>query len=117
VPDPAPQSLVDDITNAGLDPNDYITADPDLVTNPSGYVLLNPIYTQFPGGYNPDFGADVSDFAVVAGVRGEMGNGMSWNVTGRIAEAEADYVLGESINPSLGRQTRGADPGRVCVDG
>jgi iron complex outermembrane receptor protein len=103
VPDPAPQSLVDDITNAGLDPNDYITADPDLVTNPSGYVLLNPIYTQFPGGYNPDFGADVSDFAVVAGVRGEMGNGMSWNVTGRIAEAEADYVLGESINPSLGR--------------
>ena len=103
VPDPAPQSLVDDILAAGLNPDDYITADPDLVTNPSGYVLLNPIYTQFPGGYNPDFGADISDFAVVAGVPGEAGNRMTWDVRGRIAEAEADYVLGETINPSLGR--------------
>jgi iron complex outermembrane receptor protein len=103
VPDPAPQSLVDDIIAAGLNPDDYITADPDLVTNPSGYVLLNPIYTQFPGGYNPDFGADVSDFAVVAGVRGEAGSGLTWEVTGRVAEAEADYILGETINPSLGR--------------
>jgi len=102
IPDPAPQSLVDDIQAAGLDPDDYITADPDLVTNPSGYVLLNPIYTQFPGGYNPDFGADISDYSVVAGVRGETGNDMTWKVTGRIAESEAVYVLGETINPSLG---------------
>jgi len=103
IPDPAPQSLVDDINAAGLNPDDYITADADLVTNPSGYVLLNPIYTQFPGGYNPDFGADISDYAVVAGVRGEMGSGMTWDVTGRIAESEAVYILGETINPSLGR--------------
>ena len=66
-------------------------------------MLLNPIYTQFPGGYNPDFGADISDYAVVAGVRGEMGSGMTWKVTGRIAESEAVYILGETINPSLGR--------------
>jgi iron complex outermembrane receptor protein len=92
--------LVDAINGAGLDPNDYITAD---AGSPSGFVLLNPIYTQFPGGYNPDFGADISDYAVVAGVRGEFGGGLSWDVRGRIAESEADYVLGESINPSLGR--------------
>jgi iron complex outermembrane receptor protein len=103
IPDPAPQSLVDDIITGGGDPNDYLTADPDLVTNPSGFVLLNPIHTQFPGGYNPDFGADISDYAVVAGVRGEMGSGMTWKVTGRIAESEAVYILGETINPSLGR--------------
>jgi iron complex outermembrane receptor protein len=102
VPDPAPQSLVDDIVAGGGDPNTYLTADPDLVTNPSGFVLLNPIYTQFPGGYNPDFGADISDYAVVAGVRGEMGSGMTWDVRGRIAESEAVYILGETINPSLG---------------
>lgn len=99
VPDNAPQSLVDDITDAGLNPTDYLTAD---AGSPSGFVLLNPIYTQFPGGYNPDFGADISDFAVVAGVRGETGNGMSWDFRGRMAESEASYVLGESINPSLG---------------
>lgn len=117
VPDPAPQSLVDDIIAAGLDPNDYITADPDLVTNPSGYVLLNPIYTQFPGGYNPDFGADVSDLAVVAGVRGETNNGMSWDFRGRISEAEADYILGETINPSLGRLSpTDFKPGRLTQE-
>ena len=103
VPDPAPQSLVDDIIAAGLDPDDYLTASADTVTNPSGYTLLNPIYTQFPGGYNPDFGADIADYAVVVGLRGETGNELSWDVRGRIAESEADYVLGETINPSLGR--------------
>ena len=100
IPDDAPQSLVDDIVNAGLDPTDYLTADGNSA---SGWVLLNPIYTQFPGGYNPDFGADISDFAVVLGLRGETAGSMSWDVRGRVAESEADYVLGESINPSLGR--------------
>jgi iron complex outermembrane receptor protein len=100
IPDNAPQSLVDAINAAGLDPNDYITAD---AGSPSGFVLLNPIYTQFPGGYNPDFGADISDYAAVVGVRGESGRGLSWDIRGRIAQSEADYVLGETINPSLGR--------------
>ncbi len=100
LPDNAPQSLVDDIVAAGLNPDDYITAD---AGSPSGYVLLNPIAAQFPGGYNPDFGADISDTAVVLGARGDTAGGWSWNVNGRFATSEADYVLGESINPSLGR--------------
>ena len=99
LPDPAPQSLVDDITGAGLDPSSYLTADNG---SPSGLVLLNPIAAQFPGGYNPDFGADISDMAVLVGARGETGGGLGWDVRARFAEAEADYVLGESINPSLG---------------
>jgi iron complex outermembrane receptor protein len=99
LPDPAPQSLIDDITGAGLEPSSYLTADGD---SPSGWVLLNPIAAQFPGGYNPDFGADISDMAVLVGARGETSGGLGWDVRGRIAEAEADYVLGESINPSLG---------------
>ena len=102
IPDPAPQALVDDIINAGLNPTDYLTADADLITNPSGFVLLNPIYTQFPGGYNPDFGASISDQAVVLGFRGETAGGLSWDVRGRFAESEADYTLSETINPSLG---------------
>jgi len=103
VPDPAPQAMVDRIIAAGADPADYLTADADLITNPSGFVQLNPIYTQFPGGYNPDFGANISDMAFVVGARGETGGGMSWNFSGRIAESEVDYTLSETINPSLGR--------------
>ena len=100
LPDEAPQSLVDSITNAGLNPADYLTADGNVA---SGWVLLNPIAAQFPGGYNPDFGAKIDDMAVLLGARGETGGGLSWDARFRVAESEADYVLGESINPSLGR--------------
>ena len=87
LPDPADAQLVADIIAGGGDPADYLTAD---AASPSGWVLLNPIYTQFPGGYNPDFGASISDFAIVAGVRGEFGDGISWDASARSAEAEAD---------------------------
>lgn len=99
IPDDAPQSLVDDILNAGLNPADYLTADGNSA---SGWVLLNPIHTQFPGGYNPDFGAEISDYAVVVGMRGDTAGDLSWDIRARFAESEADYTLSESINPSLG---------------
>jgi iron complex outermembrane receptor protein len=100
IPDPADAALVADIVAAGLSPDDYLTAD---AGSASGYVLLNPIYTEFPGGYNPDFGAAISDMSVVLGANGETGGGLMWNIRGRVAESEADYVLSETINPSLGR--------------
>lgn len=99
VPDDAPQQLVDDINNAGLNPDDYLVPDPG---SPSGYVLRNPIFDLFPGGYNPDFGADITDFAVVIGAKGETGGGWNWDARGRFAENEVEYVLSETINPSLG---------------
>ncbi|MDH3744804.1 MAG: TonB-dependent receptor plug domain-containing protein, partial [Acidobacteriota bacterium] len=55
LPDPAPQSLIDEILAAGLNPSDYLVAD---ASSPSGFVLRNPAFTLFPGGYNPNFGAD-----------------------------------------------------------
>ena len=99
LPDDAPQSLIDEINAANLDPNDYLTADPG---SPSGFVLLNPIASQFPGGYNPDFGADISDWNVMTGIRGETAGELGWDLRARFAESEAKYVLGETINPSLG---------------
>ncbi len=100
MPDPAPQSLVDEITAANLDPADYLVPD---ASADSGYVLRNPIHTLFPGGYNPDFGAAVKDHALVAGVRGGEQDGWRWDARVRTAENEVEYVLSESINPSLGR--------------
>ncbi|WP_160154655.1 TonB-dependent siderophore receptor [Microbulbifer sp. ALW1] len=99
MPDAAPQSLVDDIIAQGLNPSDYLVADS---TSDSGFVLRNPIYSQFPGGYNPAFGADITDLSVVAGARGEWANGISWDLRARSAENEVSYVLENSINPSLG---------------
>jgi iron complex outermembrane receptor protein len=99
LPDPVPIEEVNRIIAQGFDPANYLTAD---AASPSGWVYLNPIHTMFPGGYNPDFGAEISDYAVVAGARGEMAGGLSWDVRVRTAKAEAEYTLSQSINPSLG---------------
>jgi len=100
LPDNAPQSVVDSINGQGLNPDDYLTPD---AASPSGYVLRNPIHTLFPGGYNPDFGADLTDFGVIVGLRGDLTDTLRWDVRARYGENEADYTLSESINPSLGR--------------
>jgi len=99
VPDPAPQTLVDDIIAQGLDVAQFLVPD---AASASGFRLENPIAAQFPGGYNPDFGADLEDFAVVVGVRGDINNSFTYNVRGRYADSEVDYEVGETINPSLG---------------
>ncbi len=99
LPDPASQSLVDSITAAGLNPADYITAD---ASSPSGWVLQNPIQSLFPGGYSPLFGADITDYEGVVGLRGESGN-FKWDFHGRYGQDKLSYVLEQSINPSLGR--------------
>jgi iron complex outermembrane receptor protein len=100
LPDNAAQSLVDAIVGGGLNPNDYLTAD---ASSPSGFVLLNPIYTRFPGGYSPIFGSDITDTFVVLGGRGEIENdNLSWDLKGRYGENEVKYNLKNSINPSLG---------------
>jgi iron complex outermembrane receptor protein len=99
LPDDATQAQVDAIIAAGGDPDDYLTAD---AGSPSGYVLRNPIHTLFPGGYNPDFGADLTDMGIVAGLRGDVTDTLTWDARIRYGEHEADYTLESSINPSLG---------------
>lgn len=100
IPDNAQQELVNSIISQGLTPGDYLVADP---SSPSGYVLRNPIYSQFPGGYSPIFGSDITDTFFVAGARGEMPNSdLSWDLKGRYGENEVEYNLKNSINPSLG---------------
>lgn len=99
LPDPAPQSLVNSILGQGLNPANYLTADG---SSPSGFVLLNPIYKKFPGGYGPLFGADIQDYEVVGGARGEFSSEWKWDVHGRNAGNDINYRLEQSINPSLG---------------
>ncbi|HEY5807764.1 MAG TPA: TonB-dependent receptor, partial [Povalibacter sp.] len=99
LPDPAPASLVSSIVGQGGNPADYLIAD---ASSPSGYVLRNPAYTEFPGGYNPKFGADLTDFAAVLGLRGNFSSDFTWDVRGRYAESEVEYRISSTINPSLG---------------
>jgi iron complex outermembrane receptor protein len=90
LPDNADPAFVASIIAQGFNPADYLTAS---ASSPSGWVELNPIYTQFPGGYSPIFGADISDYAIVAGARGMVTQELSWDFTLRTAEDEVEYVL------------------------
>jgi len=94
----APQSIVDSILADGLDPNDFLTADPNSAT---GFVAVNPIQALFPGGFTPTFGADITDFEGVIGTRGKFGE-LSYDVAGRFGENEITYDLSNAINPTLG---------------
>ncbi len=100
VADHAPATLVSSITARGLNPADYLVAS---AASPSGFLLLNPIYTQFPGGYNPDFGADMTDLGTVIGLRGNLSEQLSWDARVRYGESAVDYEVSDTINPSLGR--------------
>lgn len=100
LPDDAPQSLVSSITAQGLNPQDYLEAS---AASPSGFVLRNPIYTLFPGGYNPDFGADLTDLGAVIGMRGNISEELSWEARVRYGESEVEYSVADTINPSLGQ--------------
>jgi iron complex outermembrane receptor protein len=100
LPDNADAALVASIVAAGLNPADYLVPG---ASSPSGYVLRNPIYTAFPGGYNPKFGADLTDLAVVLGIRGDVMPNLTWDLSGRFAQNEVDYRVSGTINPSLGR--------------
>ena len=100
VADPVAQSIVDSIRSQGLNPSDFLTAD---ATSASGFIALNPIYTLFPGGYTPTFGATIDDYEGVFGAKGELGGGLRWDVSLRQGENEMVYTMSESINPSLGR--------------
>ena len=99
LPDAASQSLVNSIVAQGLNPANYLTADS---TSPSGFVLLNPVYKLFPGGYSPQFGAHIEDHEVVGGVRGQFSSDWKWDLHARTAQDSINYDLEGSINPSLG---------------
>lgn len=59
----------------------------------------------FPGGFQPRFGADVTDYSVVVGMKGvahSIGSGLSYDISASIGENEADYFIRNTVNASWG---------------
>ncbi len=55
-----------------------------------------------PGGFTPQFGGDVRDFSVVAGVRGTTVTGLDWDVSGSVGQNQVDTFIFDTVNASLG---------------
>jgi iron complex outermembrane recepter protein len=114
LPDPAPSDLVNSLVSQGLNVDEYLTAD---ASSDSGYSLLNPIAAQFPGGYSPLFGSEITDYELVFGGRGEINSDLTWNLRGRYGENEVKYLLEDSINPGLGiNSPTSFEPGTITQE-
>ena len=58
--------------------------------------------TATPAGFTPRFAGNVIDMSIVGGIRGEFGNGMSYDFSGRFGENTIKYNLFNTLNPSIG---------------
>lgn len=59
----------------------------------------------FPGGFTPRFGGDSTDESLVLGIRGELNNGLTYDVSATYGENEAGFFISNTINASLGPNT------------
>ncbi|MCP4299587.1 MAG: TonB-dependent receptor, partial [Gammaproteobacteria bacterium] len=60
---------------------------------------------MFPGGFTPFFGSDLSDISGSVGLRGELNNGMTYDISAGAGRNEIEFDLVDSINASLGPAT------------
>ncbi len=67
---------------------------------------------MFPGGFTPQFGGDVLDASVVAGVRGDTQGGLLWDVSASYGRNAIDFFIDNTVNASLGPDSPSSfDPG------
>ena len=65
-----------------------------------------------PGGFTPRFGGTMTDQAMLFGLRGEMANGIGWDVSSYYGKNEADFFINNTVNASMGPNSpRDFDPG------
>ena len=72
-----------------------IEADPNCFT----------LYSRFPGGFTPQFGGDLTDSSIVAGLRGYLDSGMTWDLSVNVGNSEVDQFIYNTVNASLGYDT------------
>ena len=100
-----------DIDNDPLSPTYNV---PDPVALAAVFADPNCFSFQevFPGGFTPRFGGDVSDTSLASGVRGEMDNGLRYDVSASLGQNEVSFFIRNTVNASLGGATPTSfDPG------
>ena len=55
-----------------------------------------------PNGYNPWYEIQSQDLGVYAGIKGELDNGLTWDISGSIGQSRVDNNISDTHNPSLG---------------
>lgn len=63
--------------------------------------IYNPL-EKFPGGFTPRFEGEIEDVSIAGGLRGNVTDSTTFDVSARFGSNEIDYRLFNTINPSLG---------------
>lgn len=74
----------------------------DPATLPANCFAFN---AWFPGGFTPDFGAELEDISGAVGVRGSFDNGLLYDFSVRLARNEVAFFLDNTVNPSMGPES------------
>lgn len=83
----------------GLLPDPTILAQVSADPNCFSFVEL------FPGGFTPRFGGDLEDTSLVVGFRGELANGLAYDVSYGYGQNEVGFTIRNTVNASLGPNT------------
>ncbi|WP_444932093.1 TonB-dependent receptor plug domain-containing protein [Microbulbifer sp. SSSA002] len=57
---------------------------------------------MFPGGFTPRFGGELEDYSAVFGIRGELANGIGYDVSASNGHNEVDFLIYNTVNATLG---------------
>ncbi|MGX7927377.1 TonB-dependent receptor plug domain-containing protein [Tsuneonella sp. HG094] len=110
-PNAVPSILVGDLTNttAGDCPAGIpLTQGGGLLPNPTVLAAVTAsancfsFYEQFPGGFTPRFGGDVTDYSGAVGLRGKLFEALDFDVSFRHGRNKADFLIRNTVNASLG---------------
>ncbi len=84
---------------------DGLTPDPTILAQVTADDNCFSFIEIFPGGFTPRFGGDSTDQSLVLGIRGELNNGLTYDVSATYGENEAAFFISNTINASLGPAT------------
>lgn len=82
---------------------------------PSHCFMFNEVQ---PGGFTPQFGGDVTDQSIAAGIQGTTANGWYWDVSMVHGSSEAIYFINNTVNPQVWAKLydAGQDPASIQLD-
>ena len=72
-----------------------VEADPNCFT----------LHSRFPGGFTPQFGGNLIDYSMVAGLRQLSTTGLNWDASVNIGTSEVDQFIFDTVNASVGYDT------------
>lgn len=110
--------------NTVQDPNSLVSyAEQDAAANYSAIIAGLPSHCFMfqevqPGGFTPQFGGDVTDQSIAAGIQGSYANGWYWDLSIVQGSSEAVYFINNTVNPQVWAKLydAGQDPASIQLN-